>query len=312
MRVGFIGVGAIGWPMAGTLIKAGHDVLTFDTDRERLDRFAAEFTCPVASGLAAVAERDCVITVLPTGEIVHQVLLHQEDAAFRTAVRPGTLVIDMGSSDPRGTQALGAELSKLGVALVDAPVSKRVAVFTSSGTPVARASAIPMVIMIRGDAGAVARARPLLADIGDTLFETGPLGSAHALKALNNYASAASHVALAEALLAGQRFGVDPKVMIDVINVSTGRSFVSEVLYKKQIDDPSFRAGFSIGLFAKDIKQAADLATAVGLNAPIARSRPSAGHWRATSLAPVPTSRRLLRRGTRICDARRWLTKRRD
>ncbi len=271
MRVGFIGVGAIGWPMAGTLVKAGHDVLAFDVDRERLQRFAAEFACPVASGLAAIAERDFVITMLPTGDLVRDVLLHQDDGAFRTAVRPGTLVIDMGSSDPRGTQALGAELRKLGVALVDAPVSKRVAVFTATGTPVASASAIPMVIMIGGDAGAVARAKPLIADIGDTLFETGPLGSAHALKALNNYASAASHVALAEALLAGQRFGLDPKVMIDVINVSTGRSFVSEVLYKKQVDNPSFRAGFSIGLFAKDVRQAADLAAAVGLNAPMAR-----------------------------------------
>ena len=203
MRVGFIGLGAIGWPMAGTLVKAGHDVLAFDIDRERLNRFAIEFACPVASGLAAVAERDFVITMLPTGDIVREVLLHQENAAFRKAVRPGTLVIDMGSSDPRGTQALGAELRKFSVELVDAPVSKRVAVFTASGTPVARATAIPMVIMIGGDAGAVARAKPLLADIGDTLFETGPLGSAHALKALNNYASAASHVALAEALLAG-------------------------------------------------------------------------------------------------------------
>lgn len=271
MRVGFIGLGAIGWPMAGTLVKAGHDVLAFDIDRERLKRFGAEFACPLASGLTAIAERDFVVTMLPTGDIVREVLLHQEDAAFRKAVRPGTLVIDMGSSDPRGTQELGAELRKLGAELVDAPVSKRVAVFTASGTPVASASAIPMVIMIGGDARAVARAKLLLADIGDTLFETGPLGSAHALKALNNYASAASHVALAEALLAGQRFGLDPRVMIDVINVSTGRSFVSEVLYKKQIDNPDFRAGFSIGLFAKDIKQAADLAAAVGLDAPMAR-----------------------------------------
>jgi 3-hydroxyisobutyrate dehydrogenase len=271
MRVGFIGVGAIGWPMAGTLVKAGHEVTAFDTDHERLARFAAEFACPVASGLATVVGQDFVITMLPTGDVVRDVLLHQEDGVFRKAVRPGTIVIDMGSSDPRGTQALGAELGKLGVELVDAPVSKRVAVFTASGTPVARASAIPMVIMIGGAAHAVARAKPLIADIGDTLFETGPLGSAHALKALNNYASAASHVALAEALLAGQRFGLDPKVMIDVINVSTGRSFVSEVLYKKQIDNPDFRAGFSIGLFAKDVKQAADLTAAVGLDAPLAR-----------------------------------------
>src|SRR5262245_29887807 len=271
MRVGFIGIGAIGWPTAGTLIKAGHDVTVFDIDFERARRFAAEFGCPVASGLTEIAANPFVITMLPTGELVRGVLLTQDGGAFRTAVRPGTIVVDMGSSDPRGTQSLGAELRQLGVQLVDAPVSKRSAVFAASGTPVASGSAIPMVIMIGGDKDAVATARPLLADIGDTLFTTGALGSAHALKALNNYASAASHVALAEALLVAQRLGLDPKTCIDVINVSTGRSFVSEVLFRKQIDNPNFTAGFSIGLFAKDIKQAVDLAAAVGLDAPMAR-----------------------------------------
>jgi 3-hydroxyisobutyrate dehydrogenase len=271
MRVGFVGIGAIGWPMAGTLIKAGHDVIVFDLDRERLGRFAAEFACPIASSLAEIATHEFVITVLPTGEIVREVLLAQEGGAFLRAVRAGTTVIDMGSSDPIGTQALGADLRQAGVQLVDAPVSKRVAVFTSSGTPVAREGAIPMVIMIGGDKDAIGRAKPLLADIGDTLFETGALGSAHALKALNNYASAASHVALAEALLAAQRCGLDLKTCIDVINVSTGRSFVSEVLFKKQIDNPDFVAGFSIGLFAKDVKQAADLIKSVGLDAPMAK-----------------------------------------
>jgi 3-hydroxyisobutyrate dehydrogenase len=272
MRVGFIGIGAIGWPMAGTLVKAGHDVTVFDIDRERLARFAAQFACRVAPGLAAIADHEFVITMLPTGEIVRDVLLAQDGGAFRKAARPGTVVIDMGSSDPRGTQALGAQLAACGVQLIDAPVSKRVAAFNaSSGIPAATTSAIPMVIMVGGAEDAVARAQPLLADIGDTLFTTGPLGTAHALKALNNYASAASHIALAEALLAAQRFGLDPKTCLDVINVSTGRSFVSEVLFRNQIDNAAFVAGFSIGLFTKDIQQAAELAAAVGLDAPMAR-----------------------------------------
>ena len=271
MRVGFIGIGAIGWPVAGTLIKAGHDLTVFDTDKERGARFAGEFGCRLAPGLAKIAANEFVIAMLPTGEIVREVLTAQERGAFRKAVRPGTVVIDMGSSDPLGTRALGADLRPLGVLLVDAPVSKRVSAFTSSGIPVASTTAIPMVIMIGGDKDAVARARPLLADIGDTLFETGALGTAHALKALNNYASAASHVALAEALLAAQRFGLDPATCVDVINASTGRSFVSEVLFHKQIENPSFTAGFSVGLFAKDVKQAAGLIQAVGLDAPMAR-----------------------------------------
>jgi 3-hydroxyisobutyrate dehydrogenase len=286
MRVGFIGIGAIGWPVAGTLIKAGHDVTVFDADRGRVARFAAEFACRSAPGLAEIAVHEFVITMLPTGEIVRQVLLAQDGGAFRKAMRPGTVVIDMGSSDPLGTQALGAELHQSGVQLIDAPVSKRVAAFTSSGTPVASTTAIPMVIMIGGDQDAVSRAKPLLADIGDTLFETGALGSAHALKALNNYASAASHVALAEALLAAQRFGLDPRTCIDVINVSTGRSFVSEILFRKQIDNPDFVAGFSVGLFAKDVEQAAYLIKAVGLDAPMARLTRERWAWARERLGP--------------------------
>ena len=272
MRVGFIGIGAIGWPMAATLVKAGHDVSVYDVDGERLARFAAEHHCRAAGNLAEAAGNDFVVLMLPNGEIVRQVVLTDEDGAFMKAVRPGSVVIDMGSSDPLGTRALGAALRMRGVALIDAPVSKRAAVFTASGTPQATATAIPMVIMLGGDdEGAIAKAKPLLAQIGDTLFETGGLGSGHAIKALNNYVSAASHVALGEASLTAERFGLNIKTLIDVINVSTGRSFVSEVLFKKQQENPDFKTGFSIGLFAKDIKNAVELISSVHLDAPVAR-----------------------------------------
>jgi 3-hydroxyisobutyrate dehydrogenase len=272
MRIGFVGIGAIGWPMAATLIKAGHDLVAYDIDRERLRRFESEHACRPAAGMAEIAGCGVVITMLPTGEDVRTALIDQDAGAFMKFAQPGKIVIDMGSSDPIGTRRLGATLKQHGVILLDAPVSKRATVFTDSGTPKATAAAIPMVIMLGGDdKDAIARARPILSAIGDTLFETGALGSGHAIKALNNYASAASHVALAEALLVAERFGLDPKTLIDVINVSTGRSFVSEVLYSKHLANPDFRAGFSIGLFAKDIRIAAELAAAVQLDAPVAR-----------------------------------------
>jgi 3-hydroxyisobutyrate dehydrogenase len=271
MRIGFIGIGAIGSPMAATLIKAGYDLAPFDIDRARLDKFCSENSTHPAT-LADVAACEAVICMLPTGHDVRHALFVQDDGAFAKSVRPGTVVIDMGSSDPLGTRTLGADLKKIGVDLIDAPISKRSSVFTDSGTPKAASTAIPMVIMIGGDsADAIARAKPILAVIGDTLFETGALGNGHALKALNNYASAAAHVALAEALLVGQRFGLDAKTFIDVVNVSTGKSFVSDVLYRKHIANPDFRAGFNIGLFAKDVKIAADLARAMRLDAPMAQ-----------------------------------------
>lgn len=271
MRIGFIGIGAIGWPMAATLIKAGHDVAPYDIDSARLEKFCTEHRVSAAT-LTDVARSEIIVCMLPTGDDVRRALIEQDGGTFAKSVKPSSIVIDMGSSDPIGTRKLGAELQNLGVSLIDAPISKRSSVFTDSGTPKASATAIPMVIMIGGDdKAAIARARPILGAIGDTLFETGALGSGHATKALNNYASAASHVALAEALLVGRRFGLDPKTFIDVINVSTGKSFVSEVLYKKHIDNPDFRAGFNIGLFAKDIKIAADLAKTMRLDAPMAR-----------------------------------------
>jgi 3-hydroxyisobutyrate dehydrogenase len=92
MRVGFIGIGAIGWPVAGTLIKAGHDVTVFDTDRDRVARFAAEFECRTAGGLAEIATNEFVIVMLPTGEIVRHVLTAQDNGAFRRGVRAGTIV----------------------------------------------------------------------------------------------------------------------------------------------------------------------------------------------------------------------------
>src|SRR4029077_19929156 len=153
----------------------------------RVARFAAEFACRLSPSLSEIAAHEFVITMLPTGEIVRDVLIAQNGGSFRKAVRTGTVVIDMGSSDPLGTRALGVELGHLGVQLVDAPVSKRVAAFTSSGTPVARATATPMGIMTGGAKAGGGGVRLLLADVGDTLFETGALGSAHALKALNNY-----------------------------------------------------------------------------------------------------------------------------
>ena len=247
--------------------------MVFDADRGKTGRFADEHRCRAAAGLAAIAQNEFIVTVLPTGPIVREVLLQAEGGAFLTAVQPGTIVIDMSSSEPLGTRELGAALRDRGVALIDAPVSKRDVAFkpsASGATPGAATGAL--VIMVGGDdKEALARAKTLLATMGDAIFETGPLGSGHATKTLNNYASAAAHVALAEALLVGERFELDPARMIEIINVSTGRSFVSEVLFKNYLANENFVCGFALGLIAKDVKVAADLAEAMHFDARVAR-----------------------------------------
>lgn len=260
MRVGFIGIGNMGYPMATNVAKAGHDLVVYDTDRERAARFAKEHGAKAAASLADVAAMDIVVTMLPTGHIVRQALLEAEGGAFAAALRPGVIVVDMSSSDPVGTRDTGAELSKRGAILVDAPVS--------GGVP--RAAAGTLAIMIGGDdAGAIAKVKPLLSAIGDRLFDTGPLGSGHAMKALNNFVAAAGYAAAAEALLIGKRFGLDQGTMVDILNVSTGRNFNTEIVMKDHVVGGKFATGFAIGLLAKDVKIAADLGDAMHMDAPV-------------------------------------------
>lgn len=274
MRVGFIGIGKLGWPLAANVGNAGYEVSVHDADRDRTALFVDAHGGHAAQGLAEIARNDIVVTVLPTGPIVRHALLEAEGGAFYSAVQPGTIVIDMSSSEPLGTQALGAVLRERGVALIDAPVSKRDVAFNpdvAGATPGASTGAL--VIMFGGDdKEALARARPLLATMGDRLFETGGLGTGHATKTLNNYASSAAHVALAEALLIGGRFGLDPARTIEIINLSTGRSFASEVLFKNILENKDFTCGFALGMLAKDVKVATDLAEAMRLDAKVARA----------------------------------------
>ena len=262
MRVGFIGIGNMGWPMAGHIAQAGHELTVFDVDAAKSARFAQEFKCKVAANLAEVAANEITVTMLPTGKIVREALLEDQGGAFAKALKPGALVIDMSSSEPVGTRELGAEIAKRGAVLIDAPVSGAVP----------RAKAGTLAIMIGGDdKAAIERAKPLLMAMGKQLFETGPLGTGHAMKALNNYIAAAGYTAVVESLLIGERFGLDQGTMVDILNVSTGRNFTTEVMIKEQVLGGKFATGFALGLMAKDVKIAADLGEAVKLDAPVSR-----------------------------------------
>jgi 3-hydroxyisobutyrate dehydrogenase len=262
MRVGFIGIGNMGWPMASHIAQAGHDLTVFDVDAAKGARFAQEFKCKAAANLAEVAANEITVTMLPTGKIVRDALLEDQGGAFAKALKPGTLVIDMSSSEPVGTRELGAEIAKRGAVLIDAPVSGAVP----------RAKAGTLAIMIGGDdKAAIERAKPLLQAMGKQIFETGPLGTGHAMKALNNYIAAAGYTAVVESLLIGERFGLDQGTMVDILNVSTGRNFTTEVMIKEQVLGGKFATGFALGLMAKDVKIAADLGEAVKLDAPVSR-----------------------------------------
>lgn len=261
-RIGFVGIGNMGWPMAANVARAGFPLTVFDADRARASRFASEFGARAASSLAELGRAaDVVVTMLPTGAVVRAALLDDENGALAASLAKGSVVVDMSSSEPVGTQQLGAALAKRGLALVDAPVS--------GGVP--RAESGTLTLMIGGEDEAVAKAQPVLEAMGKQLFRTGPLGSGHAMKALNNYVAAAAFIASTEALRVGRRFGLSPETMIDIMNASTGRNFNSEMTIKQHVISQKYATGFQLGLMAKDVKIAADLAEAVAIETPLAR-----------------------------------------
>jgi 3-hydroxyisobutyrate dehydrogenase len=262
VRIAFVGIGNMGWPMAGHLARAGHVLTVYDLDAEKSARFAREHACRSTGELTEVAQNEITITMLPTGQIVREVILEAQNGALAKSLRPGAIVIDMSSSEPVGTRELGKALERSGVALIDAPVSGAVP----------RAKTATLAIMIGGnDGAAIERAKPVLLAMGKQLFETGPLGTGHAMKALNNYIAAAGYTAVAEALLIGERFGLDPEKMVDILNASTGRNFSTEFMVKEQVLGGKFSTGFALGLMAKDVRIAADLGETVGLDAPVSR-----------------------------------------
>lgn len=260
--VGFIGIGNMGVPMAANVKRGGYEVVAFDLDPKRAEAFAHEHSTKATSSLAELGKSvDAIVTMLPTGKEVREALFVMQGGALAANLRPGAIVIDMSSADPVGTRTLGAELSAHQLALVDAPVS--------GGVP--RAKDGSLAIMIGGDPTAIARVKPVLACMGNRLFEVGSLGCGHAMKCLNNFLAGTSFAAAAEAVTVGRQFGLDPEIMADVINVSTGRSFVSENLIKQHVLSGTFGTGFALGLLAKDVKIAADLADQIGVDAPVGR-----------------------------------------
>jgi 3-hydroxyisobutyrate dehydrogenase len=255
MKVGFIGLGNMGGPMARRLIAEGFDVLVHDAKPAAGAGFGAAF---VGSAEAAGRDRDVILTMLPNGDVVREALFGKQGALAQA--RPGTIVLDMSSSDASGTARLGAELAPRGFALVDAPVS--------GGVVLAGEGRLSIMAGF-DDRAAFERCRPVLLALGARLFEAGGLGAGHATKAINNVIAASIISVTAEGLLLGQRFGVDPETLLEVINASTGRSQVSDTLFRSQVLPRRFALGFSIGLMAKDVGLAAALGEDLKLRLPM-------------------------------------------
>lgn len=256
-RIGFIGLGAMGEPMAARLAAAGFPLAVHDADAARTRRVADAIGARAAATPAdAAASADILVTMLPSSAIVAAVLEGRDGALAGLA--KGALIVDMSSGVPEETRSIAERAAGKGIAMIDAPVSGGVA----------RAITGELAIMAGGDPADVDRAEPVLKAMGGSIIRTGPIGSAHAMKALNNLVSAGGFLIGVEALLIGQRFGLDPALMVDVLNVSTGMNNSTQKKFKQFVLSRKFDAGFGLDLMVKDLGIALGVANATATPAP--------------------------------------------
>jgi 3-hydroxyisobutyrate dehydrogenase len=242
-RIGFVGVGNMGWPMAACLLRAGFAVTVADARREVADNFVQQVGGFAPDTLAQLASgSDIVITMLPTSAIVQTVLGEATDNLL-AGLRPGSIVIDMTSGQPAVTQALAKQVAAAGATLIDAPVSGGVG----------RAKTGQLAIMVGGDEATLARVRPVLEAMGTTITRCGDVGAGQAMKALNNLVSAGGFLIGIEALLIGSRFGLDPGLMTDVLNASTGMNNSTQKKFRQFVLSREFNSGFGLDLMVKDL-----------------------------------------------------------
>ena len=263
VKIGFVGIGNMGLPMATCLVKAGYFVTVYDTQADRSAGFAKQHgaravAAPALKNLAEAS--DVVITMLPDSNIVAHVLFGDGDNITR-GLKPGALIMEMSSGIPSKTASFAERLTPLGIDLIDAPVSGGVA----------RAVTGELAIMVGGDDAVITRAEPVLRAMGTTILRAGGLGSGQAVKALNNMVSAAGLLITVEALLVGRKFGLDPAVMVDVLNASSGMTNTSQKKIKQFVLSRTFGSGFGLDLMVKDLTIALEVArdtkTAVPLSA---------------------------------------------
>jgi 3-hydroxyisobutyrate dehydrogenase len=258
MKVAFLGLGDIGALMAAHLVRDPFDVTVWNRTSSKADRFASEHKARVApTPAAAVKDADVIITCLPSSVEVEAVL-HGENGMLK-ALRKGAVLIDCTSGDPPTSRSIAAELRQRGVDFIDAPVS--------GGTTAAKAGSL--TVMWGGETDVFERVRPVIEAFGKKIVHAGPVGSGDALKAVNNALLAVHILSTAEGLAILVKAGVDPKVALEVINASSGRSNSSENLIPQRVLTRAFPRTFRLALLDKDIGIASVLAEDLDARTPV-------------------------------------------
>lgn len=253
MKVAFLGLGAIGYPMARRVAEAGHELSVWNRTVSKSEQLSRATAARVAAtpGDAAIGAT-VVITCLPTSNEVEEVTFGADGLA-ETMAR-GSVLVDCTSGDPDASRSIARRLSAAGVDFMDAPVSGGVV----------GAEAGKLTVMCGGEAGVLERARPVLRAFGAKLILCGPTGAGHAIKALSNALLAIHLWSTGEVLVAAAKAGVAPSIALDVINGSAGRSNSSENLIPQRVLTREFPSTFRLALLDKDVRIAESIAREAG------------------------------------------------
>ncbi len=255
-RIGFIGLGKMGTPMARRLLTAGHALSVHDLRPEAAEAVRREGAAIAASPAAAAERTDVVITMLPDGPAVEQVVYGRDGLA--QAMRSGQVLIEMTSSHPRVTRRVAADLAAKSVQVLDAPVSGGVR-GAADGT---------LCIMAAGPADVLDRCRPILGHLGRDIIHVGDApGDGDVAKTINNLLSATAIWSSIEAVVLAAKAGLVPERLLEAVNCSTGRSYTTETKFSRYILPRDFTAGFTVGQYLKDLNICLDVAD--GLSAPL-------------------------------------------
>ena len=263
-HIGFIGLGVMGAPMATHLAKAGHHLWLHDAQTDLALNVATAIGAQAVAledPRAVGAHSDIVFTMLPHGQVVQSVALGLDQPGFGliNGLKAGGLLVDTSSCEPWLTRQTAQALAERGIGMIDAPVSG-----AQWG-----AQAAELVFMVGGAAADLARVRPLLEVMGKSVFHLGEVGCGHAMKAINNCITAITLMNTTEGLLAGQRYGLDPAVMVDVLNASTGGSWVAQTHFHQRVFNRGFDDPFKLALMVKDMGIAMQLAEQTQTPAPM-------------------------------------------
>jgi 3-hydroxyisobutyrate dehydrogenase len=267
-RIAFIGVGTMGLPMARNLVKKGFAVTAYDLNLEAVKVAAAAGMTAAASAAEAVTTADLIITMLPSSPHVESV--YTGDGGVLAAARAGVLCVDMSTIDPAVSRRVAAQAAERGVRFMDAPVS--------GGVP--RAAEGTLAIMAGGSPADFEEALPALSAMGANVIRVGPVGSGEVVKLCNNLIAGVAAVAVSEAFRIAEGFGVDPKVMTEVIAKSSGHTWLMEHMHPvpgltpKAASTNGYQPGFMTDLMCKDLGLAVDAARALRVpvfTAPVAQ-----------------------------------------